>query len=319
MKHIEMHCHSTLSYGRDTPDQVIDEAKRLALDFIVLTDHDIITPQEFQLSLTAADIQTCDAVEISARNYDLDKSLHLVSYAKIFHESLHEVLQSSRDAKMQMKWGQFDRMIYEFWFEGSREDFDAFMKQLWRKVETSNKYDISRYFFSLKANAQKMRDILWDLLDWDDVVARFYEECFKREGKLYETYGFEVPDYEPSVEQVVDEVVCSAGGIVSLAHPNVTFNENKWGIAEFERTIGNYVEKWVNGIEINTMASRDWVESIWEICKKYKLVLTFWSDCHMIWYDWQDKKHSSIGIMNPYIPEEELEVNFWKFQKRLWI
>jgi len=39
------------------------------------------------------------------------------------------------------------------------------------------------------------------------MVAQFYGVCFKREGALYPIYGYEVEDYEPSVQETVDEVV----------------------------------------------------------------------------------------------------------------
>jgi len=45
MKNIEMHCHSTRSDGRNTPEEVISEAVRLDLDFLALTDHDTIAPK----------------------------------------------------------------------------------------------------------------------------------------------------------------------------------------------------------------------------------------------------------------------------------
>jgi len=53
MKHIEMHCHSILSDGRNTPLEVLQEAQRKNLDFLALTDHDAIAPQEFQSQLAA--------------------------------------------------------------------------------------------------------------------------------------------------------------------------------------------------------------------------------------------------------------------------
>ena len=314
-----MHCHSTRSDGKNTPQEVLQEGVRQKLDFLALTDHDIIAPKEFQDSLWSEWIESCDSVEISARNYDLEKSLHLVSYAKIFRDSLREVLDESKKWKMSMKWGQFYKMIYEFWFEGSKDWFDEYMRNQWRKPATSNKYDISRYFFWIWDNPIRMREILWELLTSNDVVARFYEECFKREWKLYEKYWFEARDYEPSVEDTVEEVAEKSRGIVALAHPNVTFSEHKWWIPEFERTIGDYVDKWVNAIEINAKASAEWISQILEIWERYDLILTFWSDCHSIWYDGRDGKHGTIWQINPLIETEIYEQNFWRFEETLWI
>lgn len=315
MKNIEMHCHSTLSDGKNTPEQVIDEAKRLGLDFLALTDHDTIAPQEFQDSLKKVGIETCDSVEISARNEDLDKSLHLVSYAKIFKKSLHDILDNSMHGKMKMKAWQLDMLISNHWFEGSMEWFDTYMKEgLWREPETSNKYDMARYLHSVEMNEYKMREVLGDKTKNWDVVGSFYEQCLKRGWALYDIYWYESEEYEPSVEQAVDEVVTKAGWIISMAHPNVTFSETKWWIPEFQRTIWNYVKKWINGIEINTMASPEWVHEILAARQKYDLILTFGSDCHNIGYDWADGKHSTIWKKNPNMSAPDL----WK-QTYRWI
>lgn len=329
MKQIEMHCHSTRSDGLNTPEEVIAEAQKLQLDFLTLTDHDIISPKDFKQALEKVWVQTCDGVEISGRNYDLWKSLHLVSYAKVFWDSLRDVLSEAKRGKMNMKWGQFYKMIEEFWFIGTKKWFDEYIISQWRKPWSSNKYDMARYFYQDDHNKQRMVQILWDLLTSKDVVARFYEECFKREGSLYAMYWHEVADYEPSVETAVDEVVEKSWGIVSLAHPNVTWNQYKWWIPELERTVADYVDKWVNAIEINAKASAEWIAHILDIRERFDLILTFWSDCHSIWYDGRDWKHGTIWQINPLIVESERELqealgygafdtNFERILERVW-
>lgn len=317
MKYIEMHCHSTLSDGKNTPEQVVAEAERLELEFLALTDHDTIAPQDFQVELQKAWVQTCDSVEISARNTDLDKSLHLVSYAKIFSESLHDVLEHSREGKMKMKWGQFDKLTQQFGFIWNRDGFDVFMRSQWRQPQTSNKYDMSNYLMSFADNKEKTQHILWKLCSSKDVVLHFYLECLKREWALYDIYWYETEEYEPSVEAVIQEAVIKADWIVSMAHPNVTFWWNKWGIPEFERTIWDYVHKGVRWIEINAIAPYDWVEAILAVQKQHNLILTFWSDCHNIWKT--DEKHSTIWRINPFIETQIYKENFWRFRNEVWI
>lgn len=318
MKHIEMHCHSTRSDGKNTPAEVIAEAQRLNLDFLALTDHDVVSPQDFQESLRQSWIETCDSTEVSARNYDIWKSLHLTSYAKIFHESLHEVLKNSRNGKKSMRDGQLEKLIHEFGFKGSKAGFEAFMQtKLGREIDTSNKYDMSHYLMSYSENKEKAIQILWDLLKDNDVVLHFYLECLKREWAFYDTYGHEVEEYEPSVEQTVREVSEKSWWLVSLAHPNVTFWGNKGWIPEFERTLPDYVKKWVRGVEINSIASWDWVQAVLKARQKYDLILTFGSDCHNIWKT--DQKHSTIWRINPFVENKVLKDNFGNFKEKIWI
>ncbi len=316
MRNIEMHCHSNLSDGKNTPDEVITEAKACHLSFLALTDHDAISPEDFQRNLQQAWISTCDSVEISAQNSQLGKSLHLTSYAQKFSPSLHDLLWDSRDGKMNMKWWQFRKLVNELWFIGSAEGFDAYIREkLWREPVTSNTYDMSRYFMSLKENRDKARSLLWERAPTRNIVQHFYLECLKREWSLYRKYGFEVPKYEPDIEQVVHEVSKKSWGIVSMAHPNVTFMKKKWEIPEFERTIQDYVKKWVRGVEVNAIAPLEWVKAIMKEKQKHDLILTFGSDCHEIGKT--DSKHSTIGRINPFIDQLQLEENFSKFQQVL--
>ena len=317
---IEMHCHSTLSDGRNTSEEVLLEAKRLGLNFLALTDHDRISPPEFQQSLRDWGIMTCDGVEISARNFDLDKSLHLVSYANIFKQSLHDVLDSTITWKVKMYEGQIDKLI-KVWLSGNLEGFELYMRRNHgRWLRSANKWFLAHYMHRVPWNKKKMQDILWELL-WEskDVVWLFYSECLKREGNLYDTYWYESDEYEPSVECAVNEVVDKSWGIISMAHPNVTFDDKKWWIKEFQRTFPDYVEKWINGVEINTMASSEWVKAILEVQREHDLILTFWSDCHQIGYRWADGKHSTIWKQNAHVSHGMREHNFWKFQDTLSI
>lgn len=322
MKNIEMHCHSTRSDGKNTPQEVIVEAQRKNLEFLALTDHDVISSPDFQGYLLDVWIRTCDSVEISAHNPDFWKSLHLVSYAHIFNESLNQILGQSRSGKFERNKGQIEKLVKQFWFDGTYIEFCDYMEEKRkRKVNTANGFDISCYLMSFPWNK-----ILWEKIlaniekkDGKTIQESFFYECMKRWGQLFKTYGFEVPEYEPTVEQTVQEVVQKSQGIVSLAHPNVTFASNKWGIREFLRTVENYVEQGVNAVEINTQANPDWVQAIMYVQQKYNLILTFGSDCHEIGYSGKDGKHASIGEQNPHVSPEIREKNFRIFQERVWL
>lgn len=315
MRNIEMHCHSTRSDGKNTLQEVLQEAQKQQLEFLALTDHDVIAPKSFQDALKSLGIDTCDSVEISARNDDLDKSLHLVSYARIFHDSLHDVLEDSLKGKLDMKVWQLQKLTWEFGFQWSEEGFESFMLSLGRSLESSNKYDLVRYLSQNERNQTLMQQTLWNDWNGNNVVEDFYFECLKREWSLYDMYGYESAEYEPSVEQTVQEVVEKSWGIVSLAHPNVTFDEKKWWIQEFERTLPDYVRKWVRGIEVNSIAPHEWVKVILKARSKYDLILTFGSDCHNIGKP--DSTHSSIGRLNPFIKSDLIEENFKRFQKEI--
>jgi hypothetical protein len=81
------------------------------------------------------------------------------------------------------------------------------------------------------------------------------------------------PEYTPFVENVAQAVVPLSQGILSVAHPN--FSWGKSGTAGFQRDMKTLVEKGVNGIEINALATPEWTRVILEVREKYGLLLTF--------------------------------------------
>jgi hypothetical protein len=92
----------------------------------------------------------------------------------------------------------------------------------------------------------------------------------------------------------------SNGAILSIAHPNFTF---KWGIEEFEKVLPDYVEKWVNAVEINSKATSEWIDAIFKAKSRFNLLLTMWSDNHGIGR--VDDKHTDLWSLNPRITNIE--------------
>lgn len=90
---IDMHFHSTASDGYSTKEELITKAKHLGLDFIALTDHDIVS-QGFQELALSHGIKSCDSVEISANNKEHNKSLHLTLYAREISQKISDALSN---------------------------------------------------------------------------------------------------------------------------------------------------------------------------------------------------------------------------------
>ncbi len=306
---LDMHCHSTQSDGKNTPDEIIEEAKRKNLVFLTLTDHDAIASHEFQQKLQSSGIETCDSVEVSA------KGLHLVSYARRFHKSLHDVLDNTRNGKVKRYEGQIQKLL-EYWFEWSIEWFSIYMQERHgRWLKSANIGFLVHYLYTIPTNRAKMLELVQSIW-WNsqNVISLFYWECLKRKGAFYDKYWYESEEYEPSVETTVDEVVSKAWWLVSMAHPNVTFWGNKWWIPEFERTISDYIDKWVQWVEVNARAWIDWIEVIMRVQRKYNIILTFWSDYH----GKRDDTHWNLWEQNPYITPMRVRENYERLQSHLW-
>ena len=64
------------------------------------------------------------------------------------------------------------------------------------------------------------------------------------------------------------------GGVISIAHPNFSW-ERYDSIEGLQRDIATLVDQGVMGIEINALATPEWVKIILEIRDRYDLLLTF--------------------------------------------
>ena len=120
MKKFDMHFHSTRSDGENTHEERIIEAKKRGLKLITLTDHDIVTNDDFINQARSYWISSNKSVEISARDYDLNKSLHLTSYANTFNEGINDILKDSmEERKIQTK--DLIEKLQSKWFKGTLE------------------------------------------------------------------------------------------------------------------------------------------------------------------------------------------------------
>ena len=163
-----------------------------------------------------------------------------------------------------------------------------------RKIESLNKFDIVLYMFLFEENRKRASEIN-DGMELSP--EEFYMKFLKKWWEWYGKYTVRVKDYEPTLSEC-KKFVQQCNGILSMAHPNVTFR--KWGIEEFEKVLPYYIENGgINAVEINAVATKEWVAAILKAKDRYGLYLTFGSDNHKIWHT--DSKHGDFWNINPYV------------------
>jgi 3',5'-nucleoside bisphosphate phosphatase len=96
---IDLHCHSTASDGRLTPEQLIERARSLGLKAVALTDHDTVAGlAAFHAAGKRCGIETVSGVEISAES--ARGTLHIVGLFLNPHcEALLEFLRKLREGR----------------------------------------------------------------------------------------------------------------------------------------------------------------------------------------------------------------------------
>ena len=303
---LDMHFHSTESDWKNTPEAMLIGAKDRWLDFIALTDHDVIVSDDFIQMSEEQGIKTTKSVEISAYNKDHDKSLHLTSYARSFSGRIDNLLEDSRAGHSLLITTQVEK-LKTLGFDIEEKELLYYFEQAGSNIDNLNKFSIAEYLYKNKENIALIKDINW----WDIKLRDFYLAFLKKGGKYFNDFWVVVPNYEIEVETCW-EIIKKVDWILSIAHPNFTFKS--W-IEEFKQVLPDYIDKWVNAIEISTSANLEWVNAILDLKDKYDLHLTFWSDCHKLWL--VDDKHCDLWDLNPYIDEKMIVNSFKEYEDRI--
>lgn len=307
---LDMHFHSTASDGLFTQDELLKKAKFKNLDFMALTDHDVVS-YGFREQAKKLWIQSCQSVEISAYNEEHDKSLHLTLYAKSIWENISQILTWVIKTKEDLIEKQIDFFI-SIWFIINKFEFYSFFEKLWRKKDSLNKFDIVKFMFLTLENtiiAKKLNNGIW--INEEE----FYLKFLKRWWEKFDEFAVIVDNYEILISEC-RKFQKQTEWILALPHPNVTFR--KWWIKEFEKVLPFYIENWgINAIEINAKATKEWVESILKAKYKYGLYITFWSDFHK--ENHNDGKHWEFWDVNPFISPDWVRKYFWEYKDKIML
>lgn len=99
---IDMHCHSTESDGRQSPEQVYQEARNKNIMIFAITDHDRITHIDRDAGL-ADNIYLLRGAEVSTfyqdPRSDFSRSIHVPIYAHSFSQEVEDLLSNVRRGK----------------------------------------------------------------------------------------------------------------------------------------------------------------------------------------------------------------------------
>lgn len=300
MNKIDAHFHTTLSDWSRNNNEVIKEAKSKWLKFISATEHDIIN-DELVLNARINWISTTWWVEISANDHVTWNSLHLTCYSDNFWKEIRDILENTRE-KRKLKIKNQINILQSNWFDINYEKFIRYYKNLKFNIDNLNNFNIEDYIFQNEKNIDKLLlSLAWVKLERGEFIAR----CLKKWWDLNFIWWWEIEKYEPTVSKIWD-LAQSNKYFLSLAHPNFTFKNNKQWFLDF---VEEYQDK-INGLEINSAASKEWTDLIVDTSVKYALILTFWSDSH---HKWVDARHWDLWDMNKYVSNDIIEENFEDF------
>ena len=132
LHHIDLHMHSTVSDGTETPLELLELVRQHKLELFALTDHDSIKGSEMLLSEYEKEAAGggepqplfLPGIELSCK--DGGGKYHILGYAyDPHHESIRSIMDKGHDLRMRKLQGRLDFLRDTYGFSFSDEDIAA--------------------------------------------------------------------------------------------------------------------------------------------------------------------------------------------------
>ena len=245
----DLHCHTVLSDGSATIEQLMKLAYNVGLSTIAITDHDTLEGVARAKEIGARlGIQVIDGVEISAFDYKRCKKVHVLCYLPESPEKLAPIM---------------DKTLAE-----RRNSGMVAVEELCRRYPLSKEDFLSYSIGSTTIFKQHIMRALMDAGYSDRVFSELYYDLFKRtsDKRIY------APITYPDVYDVV-RTIKEANGIAVIAHAGFYGN--------FELIEELTAEGLIDGVEVwhpeNNEEQTRWLSDFADV---HSLLKTGGSDFH---------------------------------------
>ncbi|MBE7446768.1 MAG: transcription antitermination factor NusB [Planctomycetia bacterium] len=240
----DLHIHTNYSDGTMTPEEVVDEAIRLGVSTIAITDHDTIDGLMIACRYgQGKNLHIIPGIEFSS--YLSPSEIHILGYFIDVHNNyLQEIIKQAREDRI--------KRIYD-------------MAEKLQKLRVDiNPQEILTLAGKGSPGRMHVAETIWKHGYCDSILASFSKYI-----------GDNKPAYVPKktlTPQQAIELIIAAGGVAVLAHPGLTHRDI---------VIEDMVKCGLQGIEVyypshTPQAIRKYVA----IAKKYNLAMTGGSDFH---------------------------------------
>ena len=244
----DLHCHTYLSDGSMSIDDLIFYAKRAGLDFISLTDHDTMDgAQRAEVLGRRYGIQVLPGAEISCFDNERGRKVHILCYMPGKPDRLQGLFAQILDSRT----------------KAGKRSIRAVMRYYPVTEEHIQRYTLGSKSIYKAHIIRALLDLGYDCQSHGPL----YEQLFSSNGGLCER-PVEYPDVYDALE-----IIHSAGGIAVLAHPCV-YNS-------FDLMADLAGKGLIHGVEAyHPNTGRDELAVILAAAEKYGLVKTGGSDFH---------------------------------------
>jgi hypothetical protein len=252
---IDLHIHSTASDGSLTPADIIDQAQKLNLAAIAITDHDSVdgSKEALQIGIPPS-LHFLTGVEISAAHppfFPGSGSFHILGYAiRLDHRALNQNLDKLQDARKNRN-PEILRRLNKLGFQITLEEVNQGVGQ-----------------------GQLGRPHIAYAMVKKGFVKSIDEAFDKYLGTARPAY---VDKYRIECEQAIN-IIRKAGGVPVLAHPALLNIEND---QKLETLLQNLIKIGLAGVEVYYPGhSPQQIRRYTELTRKYGLLMTGGTDFH---------------------------------------
>jgi len=240
----DLHIHTTYSDGTMSPEEVVDEAVRIGVSTISITDHDtvegVIRAYDYGRD---KNIHVIPGIEISS--YLAPSEIHILGYfIDVYNVSLQKMLKQAHADRL--------KRVYEM------------VERLHRLNVNIEAQEVLILAGKGSPGRMHVAEVIWKHGYCDKIIDAFYKYIGDK-GPAY------VPKKTLTSCQAI-ELIRNARGVAVLAHP---------GLTQRDYIIEELVKCGLEGIEIfYPNHTPDIVKKYSKIAKKYNLAITGGSDFH---------------------------------------
>ena len=251
IRNIDLHMHSTVSDGTDTPEEILKNVKAAGLDLFSLTDHDATKGGKIIRSiLTEDDPAFITGVEFSCR--DDDGKYHILGYGyDPDSPSIQDVVEFGHSLRMKKLDARLDFLKREYGFDFRQED-----KDMLHAVDNPGKPHIG------------------------NLMVRYGYAASKAEAIDNYLNKFSLKDEYVRPERAITGII-GAGGIPVLAHPAYGSGDEMILGDEMDQRLRKLIGFGLKGIEAFYSGFTDkLIADMLKYAEQYGLYITAGSDYH---------------------------------------
>ncbi|WP_042161365.1 PHP domain-containing protein [Paenibacillus gorillae] len=266
---IELHCHTKISDGSFTFDEILDLAVEEGVGHLAITNHDTtIGLDEMVIEGSRRGVEIMPGIEISGYDFSRRRRVHILGYGI-----------DTNSPAIESFCGPMLEQRHEGCFQAVNRLIQAGYSLTWEAVQSYAEGGTGVY-------KQHIMHALIDQGYTDSIYGDLYKKLFAR-GQNGEQPGIAyIPtEYVDACEAV--RVILQAGGVPVLAHPGQ--------YRSFE-LVPELVQAGLQGIEVwHPLHNEEDERQAQELASAYKLIMTGGSDFHGFY----GEKEVALGSKSP--------------------